>query len=46
VLVDLRREGNGPEGGGRIDTVIWADGTWPAPHVLARGLKLEAGAHK
>lgn len=39
VLLDLRTEGDG-----RIDTVIWADGTWPAPHVRARGLKLEAKA--
>jgi hypothetical protein len=39
VLVDLR-----PEGDRRLDTVIWADGTWPAAHVQARGIKLEAKA--
>lgn len=37
VLMDFR-----PEGDRRIDTVIWADGTWPAGHVRALGIKLEA----
>jgi hypothetical protein len=39
ALLDLRAESDG-----RLDTVIWADGTWPAQHVRARGLKLEAKA--
>ncbi len=34
-FLDLR-----PGSDGRLDTVIWADGTWPASHVRARGLKL------
>jgi hypothetical protein len=34
-LVDLRTEG-----AGRFDTIIWADGTWPEPHVTQRGIKL------
>jgi len=38
-LLDMR-----PESDRRIDTVIWADGTWPAPHVKARGVKLQAAA--
>lgn len=39
ALIDYRRD---PEYAGRIDTVIWADGTWPAGHVGRRELKLEA----
>jgi hypothetical protein len=39
ALLDLR-----PDSDGRLDMVIWADGTWPAQHVRARGLKLEAKA--
>ena len=39
VLVDLR-----PASDGRIDTVIWADGTWPASHVRARGVSLQTKA--
>lgn len=39
VFVDLR-----PDSDGRLDSVTWADGTWPASHVNARGIKLEMRA--
>lgn len=39
VFADLRLETDR-----RIDTVIWADGTWPAGHVRARGIRFEAKA--
>jgi hypothetical protein len=37
VLLDYRAE----EDRGRLDSVIWADGTWPAGHVATRNLKIE-----
>jgi hypothetical protein len=39
VFLDLR-----PQSDGRVDTVTWADGTWPTSHVHARSIKLEAKA--
>lgn len=35
AVLDLR-----PGSDGRLDTVIWADGTWPASHVRSRGINL------
>jgi hypothetical protein len=37
ALLDYRAEAER----GRLDTVIWADGTWPAGHVASRSLRLE-----